>query len=354
MVLAVCRRVLGRSADADDAFQATFLVLVRRAITVSWHDSLGGWLHTVAYRVARKARSNAARAADLVCRAAPHEVPTMPDADPPAAVAHRELCAVLDAELAELPEKYRLPLVLCYLEGRTNEEAALQLGWTKGTVSGRLARARDLLRSRLARRGLALSVAAIEVALGNTATAATLPAPLFGSTLKAAVLSASGSAALAGIVSANAVALTEGVSQAMSLTRLKVVTAALLAFGLFATGATLVTYRAWAADQKGMKEAKEEPALKPADKPPAKPMTDDEKLQGTWTITNTDRLQKGTQWTFNGGQLDGYGQPDKGISTRYKLEPEQKPKGIDLTAQVGNDGPVLFQVKASISSMVMS
>lgn len=344
MVLAVCRRVLGRSADADDAFQATFLVLVRRVASVGWHDSLGGWLHAVAYRVAHKARSNAARAADLVRRSAPQEVP-MPDADPPTVVAHRELCAALDAELAELPEKYRLPLVLCYLEGRTNEEAAVQLGWTKGTVSGRLSRARDLLRGRLARRGLAPSVAAIEVALGNMASAAPPPAPLFESALRAAVLSESGSAAVAGAVSARAVALTEGVSRAMSLTRLKVMAAALLAFCLLGTGATLLAYHALGADQKEMKEAKEEPAPKPADKPPAKPMTDDEKLQGTWTIANAAGLQKGTQWTFNGGQLEGYGQPNKGSSTRYKLDPEQKPKSIDLTAQVGDDGPVLFQVK---------
>jgi RNA polymerase sigma factor (sigma-70 family) len=143
MVLAVCRRVLGRSADADDAFQATFLVLVRRATAVDWHDSLGGWLYAVAHRVACKAR--ATRAADPVPQATPQEVPTVTDADPPLVAAQRELCAVLDEELARLPEKYRLPLVLCYLEGRTNEEAARQLGWTKGTVSGRLARARDLL-----------------------------------------------------------------------------------------------------------------------------------------------------------------------------------------------------------------
>jgi RNA polymerase sigma factor (sigma-70 family) len=337
MILAVCRRVLGRSADADDAFQATFLVLVRRATAVGWHDSLGGWLYTVAHRVACKAR--ATRTANPVPQAGSQEVPTVTDADPPTAAAHRELRGVLDEELARLPEKYRLPLVMCYLEGWTNEEAALQLGWTKGTVSGRLARARDLLRGRLARRGLALSVAALEVALSAMASAGTPPAALFESTLAAAALSAPGST-VAGIVSARTVALSEGVSRVMFLTRLKMTAAALLACCLLGAGATLVALHARSADQK---EVKPEPAPKLADKP-AKPMTE-ENLEGTWMVTNAESFQRGHKWTFTGGQLEGYGEPNKEVNTWYKLDPAQKPKSIDLTVQSGTDGPVLFTVK---------
>jgi RNA polymerase sigma factor (sigma-70 family) len=147
MVLAVCRRVLGNAHDADDAFQATFLVLVRKAGAIARPELLANWLYGVAYRVAVKARANAARRSKHEQRA-----PVKACVDPVAEATGREVHAVLDAELRHLPEQYRAPLVLCYLEGKTNAEAACMLGWPTGSISGRLARARELLRMRLVRR----------------------------------------------------------------------------------------------------------------------------------------------------------------------------------------------------------
>src|SRR5262249_1679386 len=146
-------------------FQATFLSLVRQAGTIRKRGALGGWLYRVSYRMATKARANAARH--------PASEFTGELVDPSAleaALAQRELRAVLDEELSRLPEKYRAPVVLCYLEGRTNAEAAHDLGWSKGTVSGRLAQARNLLRRRLARRGLAFSAGVAGVLLERTGT----------------------------------------------------------------------------------------------------------------------------------------------------------------------------------------
>jgi RNA polymerase sigma factor (sigma-70 family) len=345
MVRGVCQRLLGVTADADDAFQATFLVLVRRAASVGWHESIGGWLHAVACRVAHKARTIAARAGELAHRVVPREVAIMPDADPLSAAELQELRAVLDEEMARLPEKYRLPLVLCYLEGRTNEEAAQQLGWTKGTVSGRLARARDLLRSRLSSRNLALSVAVFESVLASTATASTLPSALFDSTLKAAVLSVAGSTA-AGFASAKATTLAEGVSQAMFLTRLKIATVVLFLLCALGTGVTLAVYNALTAVAS---ERKQEPVPSPedkkadrqADKATPRTPTDEEKLQGTWRISNVESLQQGTKWTFSRGQIEGYTSPNKDIFTYYKLDQNQKPKTIDIVIQDGTDGPLV-------------
>jgi RNA polymerase sigma factor (sigma-70 family) len=150
MVLAVCRRILRDAHDADDAFQATFLVLVRKASVIARPELLGNWLYGVAHRVAVKARAKAARRSEHERRA-----PALASADPTAEVTKHELRAVLDAELRQLPEKYRAPLVLCYLEGKTNAQAARLLGWPTGSISGRLARARELLRERLLSRDLA-------------------------------------------------------------------------------------------------------------------------------------------------------------------------------------------------------
>src|SRR5262245_326915 len=156
MVLGVCRRVLGHAQDAEDAFQATFLVLVRRAAAIRKRDSVGNWLYGVAYRTSLEARAAAARR-----HATERQVSTMPEPAVGPAEPLGDLRAVLDAELARLPEKYRAALVLCDLQGHARREAARQLGVPEGTLSSRLAAGRRLLADRLARRGISLSLAAL-------------------------------------------------------------------------------------------------------------------------------------------------------------------------------------------------
>jgi RNA polymerase sigma-70 factor (ECF subfamily) len=200
MVLGVCRRILSAEHDAEDAFQATFLVLARRARAIHKGEAVGSWLYGVAYRIAVRARSDAAKR-----RKHEGQVTTLPSQDPLEELTWRELRPVLDQELGRLPAKYRDPLVLCYLEGKTNAEAAEELGWTKGTVSGRLARARDLLRGRLARRGVALTSALLVLLLSKKTAVAAVPATLATSTVTAAVCGASAAVAT-GVLSGRAVA----------------------------------------------------------------------------------------------------------------------------------------------------
>ena len=148
MVLGVCRRVLRGHHDAEDAFQATFMVLALQAGMVRKRKSLGPWLHGVAARIARRARLIDRRREE---EPIPAEGLAAPEGRNPALA---DLDQVVDIEISKLPDKYRLPVIICYLQGRTQEEAARELGWTKGTVSGRLARAKELLQRRLIRRGL--------------------------------------------------------------------------------------------------------------------------------------------------------------------------------------------------------
>src|SRR5262249_55629286 len=140
MVLGVCRRLLRDPHAVEDAFQATFLVLLRRAASIARPELLGNWLYGVAYRVAARARQQAGRRARRD-GPLPEDLPAAPDEDP----AWRELRPLLDAEIARLRERYRQPVVLCYLEGRTCEEAGRLLGCPAGTVKSRLSRARDQL-----------------------------------------------------------------------------------------------------------------------------------------------------------------------------------------------------------------
>lgn len=229
MVLGVSRRIVGDANAADDVFQATFLVLVRKAAHLRQWGSLGNWLYTVAYHLALKTRAQEARR-----RAREKEVIDMPQA--PADGAWAELRPVLDAELGRLPDKYRSAIVLCYLEGKTNEEAARALGWPTGTLKVRLMRARDLLRARLARRGLTLSAPVLAPALAEPASAA-VPPLLYETTLNAVTLFAAGNATAAGAVSGRAVLMAEGVLKTMFLTKLKAAAAVLIAVVLMGTGA---------------------------------------------------------------------------------------------------------------------
>jgi RNA polymerase sigma factor (sigma-70 family) len=234
MVLNACRRVLGDAHRAEDAFQATFLVLARKAGALRRPEALAGWLYGVASRVARKARG---REAGQERPRPPENLPDPPDPrpDPLAELSARDLLAVLEEELWRLPEVYRLAVVLCCLEGLSQEEAARRLGWTAGSVKGRLERGRRRLAQRLERRGLTLS-AALGVAAWRDVASAGLPAALAERTVPAAVAFAAGSGVIARGVSSEVVALVGGGLQAMSLSGLKVVLGVLLVAGVAGTG----------------------------------------------------------------------------------------------------------------------
>jgi RNA polymerase sigma factor (sigma-70 family) len=242
IVWRVCQGMLHDPHDVEDAFQATFMVLVRRAGSLERRASLGGWLYGVAYRVALKAKTTAARR-----RLHERQAGAMIDTESSELGAENpDLRPALAEELNRLPEKYRTPIVLCYLEGKSNEEAARQLCCPVGTVWARLTRGRERLRGRLARRGLALSAVALTAALGpeTASAAAAVPASLIDSTMKAAVLVATGQA-VAGVISGQALALTEGVLHAMWIAKLRIAAALLIAVSLVVgTGAGIATH--WA------------------------------------------------------------------------------------------------------------
>jgi RNA polymerase sigma factor (sigma-70 family) len=253
MVLSLCRRVLGDVHDAEDAFQATFLVFARKAASIGRGESVGGWLYKVAYRVALRARATTARR-----RGQEEPIDDLPGLTPDDEVVWRDLRPVLDEEIDRLPVKYRVPFVLCYLEGRTNEEAAEEIGCPKGTILSRLSRGREQLRSRLARRGLALSVGCLVTALSENAAAASVPTPLMGSTVGVAIPFSAGKAS-AGLVSGPVATLTQGVLHTMFLTKLKIYVAALVALTVLGTGAGLIAQQALAG------QPATEPAAIPAD-----------------------------------------------------------------------------------------
>jgi RNA polymerase sigma factor (sigma-70 family) len=201
MVQSVCRRVLRRAEDAEDAFQATFLVLARKAAGVPWREAVDRWLYQVAYRLAAEARTRNARRDALEKQAAQRLGPA--GAEPEGL---REVCAVLDEVLQGLPARYQEPLVLCYLQGLTRDQAAGRLGWSLRTLERRLAQGRERLRQILTRRGVTLSAALLAGALTPT-TEAAVSIPLVTATVRAAVSFVAREAELPGVVPATAAAL---------------------------------------------------------------------------------------------------------------------------------------------------
>jgi RNA polymerase sigma factor (sigma-70 family) len=224
MVYGVCRRLLGNTHDAEDAFQAAFLVLARKAPSVTPREAIGNWLFGVARRTALEARARNARR-----RAREQQVEAMPDPAVAPEEPTRDLREALDGELHRLPDKYRLPVILCELEGRGRKEVARQLGLAEGTLSSRLATARKMLAKRMAR----FSSVAIAAALGQSALAG-VPPVLVTSTVKAA----------GGAGSTAAVALAQGVMKAMFLTKLRTASWAVGLALAVNVGAVGLTFRA--------------------------------------------------------------------------------------------------------------
>ncbi len=230
MVLGLCRRLLRHAQDAEDAFQATFLTLVRKAGSIGKRDSVGSWLYKVAYRIALQARQTAAarvareqrvaRTAAVACVVEPADF---------------DLHAAVAEEVGQLPEKYRAAVVLCYLQGKTHEEASRQLGCPKGTIAVRLMRAKERLRCRLESRGLTLSAGTLAAVLSERAAFAVSDL-LLHKTLRAALLLAAGGGLAAGGVSLPAMALMEGAVQAMWWTQVKMAVGAMLAVAALGAG----------------------------------------------------------------------------------------------------------------------
>ncbi len=291
LVFKVCRLVLGHQQDAEDAFQATFLVLARHAGSIRQAETVGSWLYRVAYRVAAKA------GAQMVKRRT-HErrIGTKVQTEPDAELAWQELQAVLNQELNRLPEKYRAPFVLCCLEGKSGSEVAQQLGWKEGTVSGRLAEARKRLQQRLSRRGVILSAALCGMAVSQKATAAVPPA-VVQSTLKAIPRFAQGKGVGSGVVSARVVALAQGVTKAMFVAKLKIATLLLLAIGGVGITTGMIYQGVLGQEAQSQQQEEKSPVtrrtarnLPLASNPQAAPApkSDKERVQGRWSVVSVD------------------------------------------------------------------
>jgi RNA polymerase sigma factor (sigma-70 family) len=288
MVWGVCHRVLRNYHAAEDAFQATFLVLVRRAAAISSRELLANWLYGVAHQTALKARATAAKRKERE-----RQVQEMPEAAVTQQDQWRDLQPVLDEELSRLPDKYRGVIILCDLEGKTRKEAAGQLGCAEGTVASRLARARIMLAKRLNKRGVALSGGALAAVLVQQAASAGVPNSVVVSTIKAAYLFAAGETAATGAISVKVAALTKGVVKAMFFTKLKAAFAVVLILGLVATGATIFTCRTAAGQEEKPPVAEKLPRRETEDKQhflekavdgKPKALKDEKAMQGIWQV----------------------------------------------------------------------
>ena len=357
LVFGVCRRVLGQAHDAEDAFQATFLVLARKAASIAHGGAVASWLYKVAYRVALAARTERTRrgrreksldaAADV---AAATEATCL--------VERADLCALLDEELSRMPERFRTVAVLCYLEGMTVEEAAQQLGCPRGTVASRLARARARLRDGLTRRGLAVSAGLAAVTLAQARAVARPPESLIPATVQAAKHYGSATAASAGAISPRVAALTEGALRAMSLMKLKLsAAAAVFVAVLLAAGWAAGTMRASAGGEPAA-SASAPRAGNEAPKPQKKdaPATDLARLQGDWELVRTVRQGKtsmrkvGLVWRIRGTTIFPVNpQAGQGSTTSSSPSGSSTSSGTLVNHLSGQGGKRYFHLNAQAS-----
>ncbi|AMV25873.1 ECF RNA polymerase sigma factor SigE [Gemmata sp. SH-PL17] len=346
VVLDVARAVLRHAQDAEDVFQASFLVLARNAGTIRTRTSVGCWLHGVARRLALKALR--ARVRRSRHEAVPRVAASVPGDD----LTWGEVRVLIHDELARLPDALRAPVLLCHLEGLTLDEAAARLDLSRSTLRRHLDRARAVLRQRLARRGLAAAAITFPTSISNA-----VPPRTVLETARSAVRFAAGFAE-----PTRAVELANGAMSTMTAMRMKL---GLLLVATFSTvGLVLANTQMGTGPQKADLPTAPAPTTKPEEKPPAKPMTDDEKLQGAWTVSNDDSPLQGDKWTFKteplgakslvprDGRLEMPGESNAAesgttIKTYYRLDPKQNPKTIDLR-MLADDGPLIRNVVEGI------
>jgi RNA polymerase sigma-70 factor (ECF subfamily) len=274
MVFGVCRRIAGNHHDAEDAFQATFLVLARKAGSIRPREMVANWLHGVALRTSRKAKGLRVKRSRRE-----KQVTAMPEREAAHQDQANDLLPLIDQELHGLPEKYRLPILLCDLDGKSIKDACRQLGWPQGTLAGRLARGRRLLAKRLANRGVGLSAGALAAVISQSSASAVVPTSLMCSTVMAGALIGVGQAAATGTVSITVAALTEGVLKTMLMTKVKVATTVLVATALLLLG-----IRVAECQFRGGEQAGTAPASAKQEKEAASVNQELEQLQGEWLI----------------------------------------------------------------------
>jgi RNA polymerase sigma factor (sigma-70 family) len=326
MVLAACRRILGAHAEVDDAFQATFMVLARKAGSIAKPALLANWLYGVSCRTALEARTRMNR-----CRSTQQplddltSLATEPDED------RAEVLAMLDRELNRLPERLRIPVVMCELEGRSRREVAVLLGIPEGTLSSRLAAARKVLASRLTRRGIVVSAAGIGLALSQSEAPASVSAALIDSTVAAAVTGKT--------VPVAAAVLMKGVLTAMFVNQLQRVTVAVLILGL-GTGLLTVGVVGGKSATANASDITSPVTLLPDDKPQGSTESGDS-LIGGWKVVRftvggeeqpSDRGRAPVSAFFTkdkGFFIDQHNSP---LAFSYSVDQAQKPAQIDLKA----------------------
>jgi RNA polymerase sigma factor (sigma-70 family) len=342
-VWGVCRRIVAHHQDAEDAFQATFLVLARKATSIRPREMVANWLFGVAHRTALKAKTMAAKR-----YAREKQVTTMPEPEAAEQGSCGNLESLIDQELVNLPDKYRIAILLCDLEGKKGKDVAHQLKIPEGTLASRLRTGRVMLAKRLARQGVVISGGALATVLSQNAASANAPTLLVSSTIKAATLTAAGKTVAAGIISANAAVFMEGVMKAMFLTKLKTVMTVLLVLGMAGFGGGLLS-RHTAAGQQATAESTppKKDQVKQAtgagdnageeEKKKKEAKQEDKEIQGDWKLAWIE--SEGKKTTAASGMCAVF---DKTMEisvnekrVHFEINPETQPKSIRTNKSEG-------------------
>jgi RNA polymerase sigma factor (sigma-70 family) len=339
LVLGVCRRVLRHEQDAEDAFQAVFCVLARKAGPIRRRTAVGGWLHAVACRIARKAKALQARR-----RMRESELPDVPAPDQPPEWVWRDLWPILDEEVSRLPERYRRPFVLCHLQGKTNEEAAAKLQCPVGTLSSQLTRARQRLRARLTRRGVALSAGMLAAALSRQTATAAVRLELSQTAVRTGCRYAAGRPVAQPVAD-----LADAYLTAQALTRWAI--AGAVASAVLLALVLLLAFLLPRTEPAG--------AGAPAARPPLAPLGDQQRLQGDWKVHD---VEMGGQhmphermgFAFAGDKIMMVFGPVRMEPMVYSLDPSREPKAIDVRHPAGAVWPGIYELNGDFLKVCLN